>query len=121
MCKVDAEPQACVLRRLARRRLSWRGVSVCSSSPWAAASRYLPLRIISVKLVLNSPQRMLSTLALDPGTRCTLSAIRQNHSWETTFLIQETCLSDERRVHVLRKKPNQVCRPVFPEAGKQFC
>lgn len=75
MCKVDVEPQACVWRRPATDcRLPWRGVSVCSSYPQAAASHYLPLRIISVKLVLNSSQRKLSTLALDPGSWWTLSA-----------------------------------------------
>lgn len=60
------------------------------NSVLAAASRYPPLGIISVKLMLNSSERKLSRLALDPGNGSTLSAFTQDLFWRRTFLVPET-------------------------------
>jgi hypothetical protein len=48
-------------------------------SLWLAAFHYLPLRIISVKLMLNSSQRKFSIFALNPGNWCTLSALKWHY------------------------------------------
>lgn len=52
---------------------------VCGiTSRWLAASHYLPLRIISVKLMLNSSHRKFFMFALDPGNWSTFSAFKQD-------------------------------------------
>lgn len=74
------------------------------NSALAAASRYPPLGIISVKLMLNSSERKLSRLAFDPGNWSMLSALTQDLSWKRASLVPETQVNDEDRAQGLRSR-----------------